>query len=94
MDDKQFREMAEFEEKNDCTVISPNLLQQLGTASKKQQFFYVVLQDRHGKIVDINHYNDYEVALMRGMDKSKETGMYWSIYSLNSKFIDGNFIPK
>lgn len=105
MDDKQFREMAEFEEKNDCTVMSPSLIQRLagmdGTENilevmpkLKQQFFYVVLQDRSGKIIDISHYDDYELALMRGMDKSKETGTYWSIYSLNSKFVDGNFNPK
>jgi len=60
----------------------------------RQQFFYVVLQDNTGKIVDIGHYNDYEVALMRGMDKAKETGTQWSIFSLAGKFVDGNFVGK
>jgi len=101
MDDKKFKEMAEFEAQNDCTVISPFFARQIEEAKQaeeqikqKQHFFYVILQDRERKIVDITHYNDYDVALMRGMEKSKETGTYWSIYSLNGKFVDGNFVGK
>lgn len=88
-------------------VFSPNLMQKLagmdGTESiedvvekpkQKQQFFYVVLQDNTGKIVDIKHHNDYEAALMQGMEKSKQTGTSWSIFSLNGKFVDGNFVGK
>ena len=103
MDDKKFEEMAKFEETHDCTVISPKLSQIMNDTlpgegydyvQRKQQFFYVVLQNQEGKIIDITHYSDYDVALMRGMEKSKETGNYWSIFSLAGKFVDGNFSIK
>lgn len=83
MNDNQINPLEQFET-NDAITLS-------ATLKKKQQFFYVVLQNNEGKIVDIQHYNDYEIALMRGMDKSKETGTFWSIYSLSGKFVDGNF---
>lgn len=101
MDDKKFEEMAKFEETHDCTVISPKLSHLMEqnplpgdgydfAIPKKQQFFYVVWQNEEGRIIDIKHYDDYDVALMRGMDQSKETGTLWSIYALNGRFVDGN----
>jgi len=107
MDDKKLKEMAEFEDKNEATVISPNLIRRLaghdGTerlpgegcdfvGTKKQQYFYVVLQNENGQIVDIKHYTDYDTALLYGMGKSKETGTQWSVFSLNGRFVDGNFV--
>ena len=80
---------------------APLFIQQLDEEKKveklKQHFFYVVLQDDNGHIVDINHYTDYDTALLRGMEKAKDSGTFWSIYSLSgpsSKFVDGNFRSK
>jgi hypothetical protein len=107
MDEEQLKKHAEFEDKFGASVITPNLMQKLagmdgtetiedvvGKSKVKQQFFYVVLQDNTGKIIDINHYTDYDTALMRGMEKAKETGSSWSIFSLQGKFIDGNFTSR
>jgi hypothetical protein len=91
MDEKQLKEMARFEEENDCTVISPNLMQQI---KPKQQFFYVAWQDDSGRIIDIKHYDDYDTALLKGMENAKVTGTTWTIRDLSGRFIDGNYIGK
>jgi hypothetical protein len=60
----------------------------------KRHFFYVILQDGSGKIVDISHWTDYEIALTRAMDKAKEGNFSYSIFNLEGKFIDGNFVGR
>src|SRR5579859_7519409 len=107
MDEEQLRKHAEWEDEATKNVtgpmsISPTLLEKLAGMEEivkernkqKQHFFYVVLQDTTGKIINISHHNDYETALMWGMDKAKETGTYWSTYALNGKFVDGNYIGR
>lgn len=104
MDADKLRERAKFEDEATKNVtgpmaMSPNLLDKLvgmedivkERNKQKQQFFYVVLQDDTGKIVGISHYNDYDLALLKGMEKAKESYTSWSIFDLNGRFIDGNF---
>jgi hypothetical protein len=102
MNDEKLKEVAEFEDKHEATVISPNLLQQLAGMEKiakeqakpKQHFFYVAWQDDSGRIIDIKHYDDYDTALLKAMGNAKTTGTTYTIRDLNGRFIDGNYVSR
>jgi hypothetical protein len=89
MGDEKLKEMADFEDKNPCFVMSPNLQQKL-----KQHFFYVAWQDAEGRIIDIKHYDDYDTALMRAMQNAKATGTTYTIRDLKGRLVDSNYISK
>jgi hypothetical protein len=85
MNDNQINPMEQFETTDACTI---------SQARPKQHFFYVAWQDSTGKIVDIKHYEDYELALMKGMEKAKDMGTTYTIRDLNGRFVDGNFVGR
>lgn len=105
MDEEQLKKMAEFEDKNPSYIISPTLLQKLagmdGTEQiteampkLKQHFFYVAWQDDAGRIIDIKHYDDYDMALMRAMQNAKLTATTYTIRDLKGRLVDSNYVSK
>jgi hypothetical protein len=81
--------------------LTPFFIQQLDATKQtdeklklKQQFFYVAWQDGSGRIIDIKHYNDYDTALLKGMENAKVTGTTWTIRDLSGRFVDGNYESK
>jgi hypothetical protein len=63
-------------------------------AKPKQHFFYVAWQDETGRIIDIKHYDDYDTALMKGMENAKLTGTTYTIRDLKGRLVDSNYNGK
>ena len=60
----------------------------------RPQFFYLVFQDGDLKITGIEHGNNYDILWERGIEKAKESGGFWSVWSIHGKFINGNFVSR
>jgi hypothetical protein len=62
--------------------------------ASRKHFFYVAWQDDSGRIIDIKHFDDYDTALLKGMENAKASGTTYTIRDLAGRFVDGNYVSK
>jgi len=58
---------------------------------QKSNLYVFVIQDDQGRNIKLFTDSNYDNLWYKGVAEAKAVRGYWSIFSINGQFIDGNF---
>ena len=77
--------MPRRRQKKTKTIAHPNRVDKL------KHYFILTIRDTEGVILDIVNNTDYDILLLEGMERSKDSKGSWEVYNSLGKRLDGSY---